>query len=72
MNVPNVFALISQFTILRCNKEHALYISNWFFIFRTWDLGLGKLRFFSPGSVEVLKKDRIVRVMRGRLANLYF
>ena len=30
LNVPNVFALIPQFTILRSNKERALYDSNLF------------------------------------------
>ena len=30
LNVPNAFALIPQFTILRYNKERALYNSNFF------------------------------------------
>ena len=30
LNVPNVFALIPKFTILRSNKERALYDSNLF------------------------------------------
>ena len=32
LNVPDVFALIPQFTILRSNKERALYDSNFFLI----------------------------------------
>ena len=33
LNVPNVFALIPQFIILRSNKERALYDSNLFSFF---------------------------------------